>query len=99
MADKPPENSPEREARIQRILREVEKQLREGAPELDQPLERIEEQSQKIGRKVQEIVERETLTSIGSGYTGSHTTCRCGHRARFVTHTPRVLVTLGGVRQ
>jgi hypothetical protein len=99
MADKPAEHSPEREARIQRILREVEKQLREGAPSLDEPLERIEEQSQKIGRKVQEIVERETLASIGIGYAGSHTTCHCGQRARFVTQTPRVLVTLNGVRR
>jgi hypothetical protein len=100
MAEKKPQRppDPEREARLQRILQEIEKQLRHSLPELDQPLEQIEQESQEIGRQVQEIVERETLEGMGTGYLGSYAPCACGERARFVTQTPRVLVTLNGVR-
>lgn len=95
-----PSESPEqREARLRRLLREVEKALRDGLPALDQPLERIEQDSANLGRIVQEIVERDTLESLGSGYVGSHAPCSCGLPARFVTQTPRVLITLGGVRR
>jgi hypothetical protein len=93
------ETAAQREARIQRLLREVEKQLREALPELDQPLEKIEQDSLDLGRKVQEIVERDTLESLGHGYLGSHVPCACGAPARFVTQTARVLVTLNGVRR
>jgi hypothetical protein len=97
---KPPsETAAQREARIQRLLREVEKKLREALPELDQPLEKIEQDSRDLGRHVQEIVERDTLQSLGHGYVGSHAPCACGAPARFVTQTPRVLVTLNGVRR
>lgn len=89
---------PEREERLQRILREIERKLRTALPELNQPLEQIEQDSVEIGRQVQEIVERETLARVGTGYRGSHADCACGARARFVTQTPRVLVTLNGVR-
>ncbi len=101
MAKSNPQTSPdpEREARLQRILQEVEKKLRESLPELDQSLEKIEHEVVEIGRKVQEIVERETLRSLGTGYVGSHAVCACGQRARFVTETLRVLVTLNGVRR
>jgi hypothetical protein len=95
----PSETEAQREARIQRLLREVEKTLRDALPDLDQPLEQIEQDSLDIGRHVQEIVERDTLQSLGRGYLGSHTPCACGAPARFVTQTPRVLVTLNGVHR
>ena len=101
MAEKKPQSPPdrEREARLQRILREIEEKLRTSLPELDQSLEKIEQESLEIGRQVQEIVERETLESVGRGYLGSHAACACGAHARFVTQTARVLVTLNGVRR
>jgi len=95
----PSETAAEREARIQRLLREVEKTLREALPELDQPLEKIEQDSLDLGRQMQEIVERDTLESLGRGYLGPHAPCACGAPARFVTQTARVLVTRGGVRR
>jgi hypothetical protein len=101
MAPQDPEKQPDpqREVRLQRILREIEKQLRSSLPDLDQPLEKIEQDALDLGRQVKEIVERETLDSLGSGYLGSHALCTCGAPARFVTQTPRLLVTLNGVRR
>lgn len=88
----------EREARIQRILQQMEKQLRAALPDPDQPLERIEQEVVEIGRTLREIIERETLDAAGSGYVGSQAVCACGRPARFVALTPRTLVTLNGER-
>jgi hypothetical protein len=95
----PKETPAEREARIQRILRQVEKTLREQLPDPDQTLEQIEQEVVEIGRGLREIIERETLDAAGSGYVGSHTPCACGQSARFVTRTPRTMVTLNGERR
>jgi hypothetical protein len=92
----PPED--EREARLQRILREMEKQLRAALPDPDQPLERIEQEVVEIGRALREIIERETVEDAGSGYVGSQTLCACGRPARYVTMNKRTLVTLNGER-
>ena len=43
-------NPPDREARIQRLMREIERELRQGLPEPDQTLEQIEQQVVEIGR-------------------------------------------------
>jgi len=94
-----PETDTAREARIRRLLREVEKKLREALPDLDQPLEKIEQDAFDIGRQVKEIVERDTLESLGTGYVGSQATCACGTPARFVTQTARLLVTLNSVHR
>ena len=48
----------EREARIQRILREMEQKLREQLPDPDQTLEQIEQEVVEIGRQLREIIER-----------------------------------------
>src|SRR5947209_6524004 len=93
-----PENPQEREARIQRILRQMEQKLREQLPDPDQTLEQIEQEVVEIGRHLREIVERETLDAAGPGDRGSHTPCACGQRARFVRVTPRTVVTLNGER-
>jgi hypothetical protein len=90
--------SEEREARIQRILREMEKQLREQLPEPDQTLEQIEQEVVEIGRQLRQIIERETLDALGSGHVGSQAPCACGQRARFVTMNRRTLVTVNGER-
>ncbi len=87
-----------REARLQRILREIEKQLRAALPDPDQPLERIEQEVVEIGRTLREIIERETLDAAGSGYVGPQTVCACGRPARYVTLNQRLLVTLNGER-
>src|ERR1044071_3971914 len=93
---KPPPEDPEREARIQRILREVEKQLRERLPNPHQPLEKTEQEIVEIGREVREVIERETLSDAGSGYLGSQALCACGRMARYVKLHARHLVTLNG---
>jgi hypothetical protein len=95
---KPDPRPADREARIQRILREVEKKLRQSLPEPDQPLEQSERETQKLGRDIGEIIERENLASLDSGYLGSKTCCPCGSVARYVTDAPRQIVTLNGVR-
>jgi hypothetical protein len=96
---RPKETPEEREARIQRILRQMEQKLREQLPDPDQPLEQIEQEVVVIGRDVREIIERETLDAAGSGHVGSQAPCACGRSARFVTLTPRTLVTLNGERR
>lgn len=102
MATLPPQQptpDAEREARIQRILQEVEKKLRESLPDPNQPLEQIEQEVVEIGQEIRDLVERETLSASGSGYVGSHTRCRCGSPARFVAQYARQLVTLNGTRR
>src|SRR5260370_20264158 len=93
---KQPQADPEREARIQRILREVEKQLRERLPNPHQPLEKTEREIVEIGREVRETIERETLADAGTGYLGSHALCACGRMARYAKLNARHLVTLNG---
>jgi hypothetical protein len=87
---------PGREARIQRILREIERELRQSLPEPDQTLEQIEQQVVEIGRKVRELLERETLEAAGQGYWGPRAPCACGGQARFVAFYRRTIVTLHG---
>jgi len=101
MAQPEPQPDPkraEREARLQRILRAVEEQLRATLPDPDQPLEQIEQEVVEIGRTLREIIERETLEAAGSGYVGSQAPCACGRSARYVTMNRRGLVTLNGER-
>ncbi len=92
------ETPQEREARIQRILHQMEQKLREQLPAPDQTLEQIEQEVVEIGRDLRQIIERETLDAAGWGERGSHAACACGQRARFVRMTPRTLVTLNGER-
>jgi Uncharacterised protein family (UPF0236) len=96
---KKPSQDPDREARIQRILRQVEKQLREELPDPHQPLEQIEREVVDLGEKIRDVIERETLAPLGHGYAGSQTPCACGRPARFVAIQPRQLVTLNGSRR
>jgi hypothetical protein len=96
--DPKPPKDPDREARLQRILRQLEKQLREGLPDPDQPLEKIEQQVIDLGKQIREVIERETLAPLGAGYHGSQTLCSCGSPARFVAFYRRQLVTLNGCR-
>jgi hypothetical protein len=90
---------PNREARIQRLLRQVEQQLREELPDPSQSLEQIEQQVVEMGRKLREQIERETLKDAGSGYQGPQCRCTCGQSARFVLFQPRHVVTLNGCRR
>lgn len=101
MATEQPKPSPndDREARIQRLLREVEKTLRHSLPEPDQPLEKTEREVVEIGREIREVIERETLDALGSGYQGNQMACSCGHSARYVALLCRHLVSLNGTRR
>jgi hypothetical protein len=94
--DPKPGEDPQREERIQRILREIEKQLREQLPPPLQPLEKTEREIVEIGRQVREVIERETIRDAGSGYLGAHVVCACGEPARFVDLYDRHLITLNG---
>ena len=76
-----PETPAEREARIQRILRQMEQKLREQLPDPHQTLEQIEQEVVEIGRGLRAILERETLDAAGTGYHGSQTACACGRAA------------------
>jgi hypothetical protein len=87
----------EREARIQRILQEIEKKLRRSLPDPQQPLEKIEQEVVEIGREIREVIERESVAPLGSGYVGSHAQCACGRPARYVAAYRRQIVTLNGV--
>lgn len=93
------ETPEQREARLQRILRQVEKKLREQLPDPDQTLEQIEREVVDVGQGLREIIERETLDGAGSGHVGSRARCACGRSARFVTLTGRTVVTLNGERR
>src|SRR5215213_3673783 len=94
--DPKPGEDPQREERIQRILREIEKRLREQLPPPLQPLEKTEREIVEIGRQVRELIERETLADAGTGYVGSAAACACGTWARYVQLNARHLVTLNG---
>lgn len=94
-----PSHDPDREARIQRILRQLETQLRQDLPDPHQPLEQIEQEVVDLGEKIRDLLERETLAPLGHGYVGSQTPCACGRPARFVVIQPRQLVTLNGSRR
>src|SRR3712207_16681 len=96
----PPAKNPaetEREARIQRILKEIEEKLRRSLPDAQQPLEKIEQQVVEIGREIREVIERESVAPLGTGYVGTHATCACGRPARYVAAYRRQIVTLNGV--
>src|SRR5436190_5849389 len=95
---RPKENPEQREARIQRILRQMEEKLREQLPDPDQTLEQIEQEVVEIGRDLREIIEQETLEAAGPGHVGSHAPCAGGRRARFVQGRQRTVVTLNGER-
>jgi uncharacterized protein UPF0236 len=87
----------EREARIQRILQEIEKKLRTSLPDPEQTLEQIEQEVVEIGEEIREVIERESVAPWGTGYLGSHTPCACGQAARYVAAYRRQIVTLNGV--
>src|SRR5947209_14827358 len=95
----PKETPEQREARIQRILRQLEKKLREQLPDPDQTLEQMEQEVVEIGRDLREIIEQETLEAAGPGLVGSHAPCACGRPARFVRLRPRSVLTLNGERR
>lgn len=95
----PKETPEQREARLQRILRQMEKKLRQQLPDPDQTLEQIEQEVVEIGRDLREIIERETLDAAGTGHVGSQAPCPCGRAARLVTLTARTMVTLNGERR
>src|SRR5438309_1475854 len=94
----PKETPTEREARIQRILRQMEEKLRQQLPDPDQPLEQIEQEGVDLGRDLRAIIEQETVDAAGlrPGGRGSCTRrwtgCMCtsagsGKRRRWVRCT------------
>jgi len=95
------ERAQEREERIQRLLEQYERLLREQMPEdgAPQTLEQIEETAERVGEAVKERVQREVTEQQGSGFLGAR--CRCPHcgkagQARPAGTYSRRLVTRHG---
>jgi len=89
----------EREVQIRRILKRVEENLRREWDEEPTTLDEIEDESQRIGEAVKEIIEEERLDHKGTGYAGVHCPCSCGAPARFIGMYARRLVTRSGERR
>jgi Uncharacterised protein family (UPF0236) len=86
------------EQRLQRILRQVEKRLRAALAQETGDLDKIEQDSHKLGREVAELVEREKLEEMGSGHCGRTCACACGTLATYKDAHLRQIVTLNGVQ-
>jgi hypothetical protein len=65
----------EREARIQRIVQEFEKSLRQAFPKQPQTLEQIEDLTQQIGETIQQRIQEEMLKQQGRGDHGRFRRC------------------------
>lgn len=90
----------EREAQIQRMVRQIERKLRESLVADAGTIEEIEAESQIIGEFVKEIVEQDRLESKGTGFVGNQTLCsKCGSINRYRGDTERRIVTRSGDRR
>lgn len=95
----PDERNQRSEAQLQRVLRRVEEKLRQTWDNEPGTLQEIEEESQRIGEAVKEIIEEERLESKGTGYAGTRLACCCGNSARYIGAYVRRLVTRSGERR
>lgn len=88
---------PDSQKNIKRLVKEFEKRLREEMPKGDETLEEIEKKARKIGREMQEKIQKEFLETKGCGFVGPQAPCRCGAKARYVACNKRQIITLSGV--
>lgn len=95
----PADEKQRREAQLQRVLRRVEEKLRQTWDDEPNTLQEIEEESQRIGEAVKEIIEEERLEDKGTGYAGARLPCSCGRPSRFIGTYARRLVTRSGERR
>ena len=100
MGDLGPEDKRQRrEAQLQRVLKRMEEKLRQTWDDEPNTLQEIEEESQRIGEAIKEIIEEERLEDKGTGYAGSYLPCCCGSPARYIGAYVRRLVTRSGERR
>jgi hypothetical protein len=87
------------EARLQRILKQVEQQLRGALPNPYQAVEKTESQVHEIGEKIKQVIEKETLAEASEKQAplARQVVCACGKPARYVASRSRQLVTINGV--
>jgi hypothetical protein len=97
----PEETFQQREERLQRILKQLEKQLRKKLPHPHQPLEQIEQEVLDIGEQMRQVIEREVLKDAEPKQESlaRHLPCACKKKARFVGLRPRQIVTRNGVQR
>jgi hypothetical protein len=95
----PEETSQQREQRLQRILQEVERRLRQSLPSPYQSLEKTEQEVYEIGEALKQVIQKETLSEA----TDKQETlarvvgCGCGKAARYVGMRSRQVITRNGV--
>ena len=87
-----------REERMDRLTREFKELLEDKFPEKGSTLERIEEQTEEIGKAIEEKIEDSATKQEGRGYVGRAATCRCGNAARYVRVYEKQVLTLHGLR-
>jgi hypothetical protein len=86
-----------REEQIQRILKQVEENLRRNLKRGVRPLDEIELEVEEIGETIKETITKEVVEECGSGYIGSRALCGCGCRSRYAGKRTRQMITLHGV--
>lgn len=86
-----------REEQIQRILKQVEENLRRDLKRGIRPLHEIEQEVEKIGESIKETITKEVVDECGAGYIGSRALCSCGCRSRYAGKRTRQMITLHGV--
>lgn len=85
------------EQRIQRILKEVEAELRKQFGKGVRPLHEIEDEVQRIGEALKRKVIEDVTRELGSGYVGTRIQCICGARAKHCGSPKREIVTRHGL--
>ena len=94
------ETDVKREAQMARMMRRIEQKLRAELTGEAGTLEEIENESQKIGELVKEIVEQDRLESKGTGFVGICAPCStCGTLKRYRGNVERRIVTRAGERR
>jgi len=86
-----------REELIQRILKQVEDNLRRDLKRGIRPLDEIELEVEEIGESIKETITKEIVEECGSGYAGSRALCSCDCRSRYAGKRTRQMITLHGV--
>jgi len=86
-----------REEQIQRILKQVEENLRRNLKRGIRPLDEIELEVEQIGESIKETITKEVVDKFGTAYVGSRAVCRCGCSARYSGKRTRQMITLHGV--
>ena len=95
-AKKSPDNDPETQARIARLLARCEQMFRDEFAKGPRTLHDIEGDVELIGKVIKESITQEIVDEAGTGYAGSRMRCACGQQAKFAGNRSRRIITLHG---